>query len=145
MAGTSTTKKPSDTAMSLVYAYEMMEQTPEETLAAALLKAMASAGLGKNVPLLQLSQHVADDLRTGRLKFAAASKMTRVHNGYNIDELTDPITDGQIGYIAGLTEKLKLDRYNLPLHISPKSDYKELTEGEAILVIDTLIKMTSAL
>ena len=49
------------------------------------------------------------------------------------------ITQKQIGYIAGLTKKLELDRYNLPEYVSPLSNYKELTEAEATAVIDRLL------
>lgn len=51
------------------------------------------------------------------------------------------ISKKQIGYIAGLTKKLGLDRYNLPEKISPLPNYKELTEGESTELIEKLLVM----
>lgn len=51
------------------------------------------------------------------------------------------ITQKQIGYIAGLTKKVDLDRYNLPWYVSPRENYKELSEAEASIVIDRLIAL----
>jgi hypothetical protein len=50
-----------------------------------------------------------------------------------------PITGKQIGYIAGLTKKLEIDRYDMPEYISPLMDYKNLSEAEASIVIDRLL------
>lgn len=56
-----------------------------------------------------------------------------------------PITKEQIGYIAGLTTQLEYDRYDLPKHISPLPNYKELTEAEGSAVIDRLLAIKSYL
>ena len=140
--------------MSLVYAKVITEKSPRELLASALVEANRKinepGGLEK---LTKLVDFIVADLNAGRLCFTTEDisdkkpepETKRMYNGYAVDELTDDITDAQIGYLAGLTTKLKLDRYNLPLHISPCKNYKELTEGEAIVVIDTLKNMTEGL
>jgi len=56
---------------------------------------------------------------------------------------TRPMTNLQRGYIAGLTVKLGLDRYDLPVYLTPVSDYTKLTEAEASMVIDKLLAITN--
>lgn len=56
----------------------------------------------------------------------------------DVDDLT-PMTKKQQGYIAGLTTQLGFDRTKLPKWLSPVSDYHDLTEVEAIDVIEKLL------
>lgn len=56
-----------------------------------------------------------------------------------------PITKKQIQYIAGLTSSLGQDRYDLPSWLSPLPNYKELTEAEAITLIDRLVTIKNYL
>lgn len=56
----------------------------------------------------------------------------------NVDDVA-PMTKRQQRYIAGLTQALDLDRTNLPEWLSPMRDYHDLTEVEAIDVINKLI------
>lgn len=147
-------KKKSE-PMSLCYAKALLiSKSPSELLAAALRKAQH----GINEPggmenLLKLVDFIESDLNDGKLRFideAVPELITeepeeqaapRMYKGYNIDELSWELSQEQIGYLAGLSKKAGLDRYNLPSNISPKRNYKELTEGEAIIVIDTLKEM----
>ena len=132
---------------SLDYAQVFLAKVPEDTLAEALNQAILSYDQGKCIPLLHLAQHIIDDLNNRRLCFVEMEepKTERVYRGYKIDELDGEITPEQIGYLAGLSKKVNLDRYDLPPNISPKRNYKELTEGEAIIVIDTLKDMAEGI
>ena len=58
-----------------------------------------------------------------------------------IDQLTDQLTSRQYGYIIGLCKNLRYDPNNLPIEISPIPSWAELTEGQAIRVIDKLISL----
>lgn len=135
-------KKPA----SLYYAEAFLAKAPEDTLSEALNEAILSYDQGKCIPLLHLAQHIVDDLKSGRLCFMLVEPEEKsAERGDDDDELNGPITKKQIGYIAGLTKKVGLDRECLPAAVSPESYYKDLTEGQAIKVIDTLLEMEKAL
>lgn len=65
--------------------------------------------------------------------------------GLNINPNDKLLSKLQIGYIAGLTVKAGLDRYNLPSQISPQSNYKMLTVTEASALIEDLLAINSYL
>ena len=61
-----------------------------------------------------------------------------------IDQLIDQLTAKQYGYIIGLCKNLGYDPNNMPEEISSIPCFAELTEGQAIRVIDKLIKLGGA-
>ena len=66
-----------------------------------------------------------------------------VVDGEEYDPTQHPITKKQIGYIAGLTKSLRIDRYDLPSYLSDTPNYKELSEFEASNLIDRLLSIKS--
>lgn len=64
-----------------------------------------------------------------------------VSNEDKFDIGDNSLTQKQIQFIAGLCKRLDIDRYNLPSTISPKANYKMLTEYEASFVIEKLCEI----
>lgn len=149
------------------YAQKFTVKKPEEILADGLQIAMKLEELPyfvmKNgVPTFESGTALSElelfccliihDLREGMLGYLSSDEINRRKKEKAAEESSDiyaelngPITDKQIGYIAGLTKKLGLDRYDLPSDISPEENYKDLTEGQAISVIDALKKRVDEL
>jgi hypothetical protein len=132
---------------SIMYVQNLISNTNEEILVLGIKKALHEAG-GKNyLPLCCLANEIISDLEHGTLSFLTSEELQKrlSKEDDDDDELSGPITKKQIGYIAGLTKKLGYNREDLPMKISPVSYYKDLTEGQAIKVIDTLLEEEKAL
>jgi len=105
-----------------------------------------------SIPLEMLAKQLLEGLKSGEYTIAEKEIYAFPANydgGYDNDEEDEksgPVTKKQIGYLSGLCRTLKIDRHDLPKEISPRrSDSDDLTEGQAINVIDILIKMKDAL
>jgi hypothetical protein len=116
--------------------YMEAKLTPEEYrgyLRGNIIKYTSRAGYKDDV--LQEYKKVEWYLNRLIKHLEGADKPVKVEN---VDDLA-PITKKQRGYIAGLATQLGFDRTNLPKWLSPVADYHDLTEVEAIDVIEKLL------